>query len=77
MSKYLNVAFNSFHFLIFFSPAKLDPNSKAFDRLKKTKVFDPKRSSVLSVLNDQINGNFSVDISGITENRAETSGRKI
>jgi len=58
-------------------PAKLDPNSKAFDRLKKTKVFDPKRSSVLSVLNDQLNGDFSVDISGISESRNETSGRKI
>eukprot|EP00092_Neocalanus_flemingeri_P020876 GFUD01022614.1.p1 GENE.GFUD01022614.1~~GFUD01022614.1.p1 ORF type:complete len:233 (-),score=56.25 GFUD01022614.1:66-764(-) len=58
-------------------PAKLDPNSKAFERLKKTKLFDPKRSSVLSVLNDQINGHFSVDISGIVENNGESSVRKI
>jgi len=58
-------------------PAKVDPNSKAFERLKKTKVFDPKRSSVLSVLNDQLNGDFSVDISGIAETRMENSGRKI
>merc|ERR1719495_2808374 len=52
-------------------PDKLDPGSQAFEKLKKRKSFDPKRSSVLEVLNDQLNGNFCV------ENGVENSGRKI
>ena len=39
---------------VFYSPDKLDPNSRAFEKLKNAKKFDPKRSSVLEVLNDQL-----------------------
>lgn len=51
-------------------PDKLDPNSKAFEKLKNAKKFDPRRSSVLGVIHDQMNGNFTV-----SDN--EGSGRKI
>ena len=56
----------------FYSPEKLDPNSKAFEKLKNAKKFDPKRSSVLEVLNEQLKKNSDVD----SENENDT-GRKI
>ena len=56
----------------FYSPDKLDPNSKAFEKLKNAKKFDPKRSSVLEVLNEQLKKNSDVD----SENENDT-GRKI
>ena len=34
------------------SPSKLDPNSPAMEKLKKSKVFNPSRSSVLLVLQE-------------------------
>ena len=57
---------------ISYSPAKLDPNSKAFEKLKNAKKFDPKRSSVLEVLNEQLKKTPDVD----AENENDT-GRKI
>ena len=59
-------------FLFSYSPAKLDPNSKAFEKLKNAKKFDPKRSSVLEVLNEQLKKTPDVD----SENEKDT-GRKI
>ena len=53
------------------SPDKLDPGSKAFEKLKNAKKFDPRRSSVLGVIHDQMNGNFTVD------NEQGLTGRKI
>ena len=58
---------------LFFSPNKVDPNSKAFEKLKNAKAFDPKRSSVLGVINDQLKGNFTVT----TRDDEHVSGRKI
>ena len=46
----------------------MDPDSKAFEKLKNAKAFDPKRSSVLEVLNDQLKGNFTVDMGPSDEN---------
>ena len=63
------------------SPEKLDPSGPAYEKFKRSKKFDPKRSSVLLVLNDQLNGNFAVDTAEIKEARmdAETDdiGRRI
>ena len=56
------------------SPDKLDPGSKAFEKLKNAKKFDPRRSSVLGVIHDQMNGNFTVDI---CDNEQGLTGRKI
>jgi len=62
-------------------PEKLDPSGPAYEKFKRSKKFDPKRSSVLLVLNDQLNGNFAVDTAEIKEARmdAETDdiGRRI
>ena len=60
----------------FYSPKKLDPNSKAFEKLKNAKKFDPKRSSVLEVLNEQLKKTPDVDSMKIPENENDT-GRKI
>jgi len=57
-------------------PEKVEPGSKAFEKLKNAKTFDPKRSSVLEVLNDQQEGNFTVDV-GINGDDDSNSGRKI
>ena len=54
----------------------MEPGSKAFEKLKNAKTFDPKRSSVLEVLNDQQEGNFTVDV-GINGEDDSNSGRKI
>ena len=57
------LSFISLKFYIFTfknSPDKLDPNSRAFEKLKNAKKFDPKRSSVLEVLNDQLEKKFNV-----------------
>jgi len=52
-------------------PSKLDPNSEAYKRRSQIKVFDPKTSSVLAVLQDQeIRGNYNVE-------PAQGTGRKI
>ena len=56
-----------------FSPEKVDPGSKAFEKLKNAKLFDPKRSSVIGVLNDQMKGNFTV---GMRDEESNT-GRRI
>ena len=64
----------------FSSPDKLDPTGPAYEKFRKSKKFDPKRSSVLMVLNDQINGVFAVDTSAVKEARIEAelaSGRRI
>lgn len=53
---------------------KLDPDSPAYDKIKKKKAFDPKRSSVLEVLNDHMNGRFVVDKSQMIETRRENRG---
>jgi len=60
-------------------PEKLDPNSKAFEKLKKIKSFDPKRSSVLSVINDisELNGNSLEDSEKPKLTNDSDSGRKI
>ena len=57
--------------IVLFSPDKVDPNSKAFEKLKNAKSFDPKRSSVLGVINDQLNGDFTVNM------KEQGSGRKL
>ena len=59
-------------FSTFYSPQKLDPNSKAFEKLKNAKKFDPKRSSVLEVLNEQLKKTPDVD----SENKND-NGRNI
>ena len=62
------------------SPSKLDPSGPAYEKFKRSKKFDPKRSSVLMVLNDQLNGVFAVDTAAVKEARIEAeeaSGRKI
>jgi len=48
-------------------PEKLDPDSPAFQKLQKTKKFNPKRSSVLLVLQDYESGRFEVDTDDIVE----------
>ena len=65
---------------MFCSPEKLDPAGPAYEKFKKSKKFDPKRSSVLMVLNDQLNGDFAVDTAAVKEARMEAefaSGRRI
>jgi len=42
-------------------PDKLDPDGPAFKKFKNSKRFDPSKSEVMRVLNDQKEGNFSVD----------------
>ena len=37
-----------------FSPTKLDPDSPAYEKYRKSKKFDPKRSSVLMVLQESL-----------------------
>ena len=54
----------------------MEPGSKAFEKLKNAKTFDPKRSSVFGVLKDQLEGNFTVDV-GINDDDDSSSGRKI
>jgi len=53
-------------------PDKLDPASPALEKIKKKKGFDPKRSSVLAVLNDHMNGRFLVDNSELNQARRES-----
>ena len=60
---------------VLFSPDKVDPNSKAFEKLKNAKSFDPKRSSVLGVINDQLRGNFTVNMKEAEQ--GEGDGRKL
>ena len=71
----------NFNHSFIFSPEKLDPNGPAYEKYKRSKKFDPKRSSVLMVLNDQLNGNFAVDTAEIKEARidaeADDVGRRI
>jgi len=42
-------------------PDKLDPDGPAYKKYKNSKRFDPARSEVMRVLNQQDEGNFSVD----------------
>ena len=63
-----------------FSPEKLDPTGPAYEKFRRSKKFDPKRSSVLLVLNDQLNGHYAVDTADIKEARLDAefvSGRRI
>ena len=39
---------------LFHSESKLDPEGPAYQKMKNSKKFDPKRSSVLMVLNAQV-----------------------
>ena len=39
---------------LFNSESKLDPEGPAYQKMKNSKKFDPKRSSVLMVLNAQV-----------------------
>ena len=58
----------------------MDPTRLAYEKFRKAKKFDPKQSSVLTVLNDQINGVFAVDTIAVKEARIEAefaSGRRI
>ena len=41
---------------IFFRPEKLDPNGPAYEKMQKTKKFDPNKSQVLNVMKEQENG---------------------
>ena len=43
-----------FYLFIFLSESKLDPEGPAYQKMKNSKKFDPKRSSVLMVLNAQV-----------------------
>jgi len=52
-------------------PDKLDPNSPAFEKYQKSKKFNPARSSVLLVLQDQDCGIFEVDTGSIVQARQE------
>jgi len=48
-------------------PDKLDPDGPAYQKFKKSKRFDPNRSEVMRVLNQQKEGNFSVDKGAIRD----------
>jgi hypothetical protein len=37
-----------------YSPSKLDPESPAYEKYRRSKKFDPSRSSVLTVLQESI-----------------------
>jgi len=50
---------------------KMDPTSPCYTKLAKTKKFDPKRSSVLCVLQDHEKGKFEVDVQNIIEIKQE------
>jgi len=50
--------------------SKLDPEGPAFQKMKNSKKFDPKRSSVLMVLNAQMKGDFAVDTGEVREARS-------
>lgn len=52
-------------------PTKLDPDSPAYEKYKKSKKFDPSRSSVLTVLHDHENGIFAVDSASVVQARQE------
>jgi len=55
-------------------PEKVDPSSQAFEKLKKAKSFDPKRSSVLEVLNAQMEGDLTTKFNEMGENFSVNSG---
>ena len=50
-----------------FSPEKLDKDGPAYQKWKNSKRFDPARSEVMRVLDQQKDGNFSVDKAAIHE----------
>ena len=51
----------------YFSPDKLEKDSPAYKKYKNSKRFDPAKSDVMKVLNQQKDGNFSVDKAAIKE----------
>merc|ERR1711872_130184 len=56
--------------------SKLDPEGPAYQKMKNSKKFDPKRSSVLMVLNAQMNGDFAVDTGEVREAREQMWGEE-
>merc|ERR1719367_2185933 len=54
--------------------SKLDPEGPAYQKMKNAKKFDPKRSSVLMVLNAQMNGDFAVHTGEVREAREQMWG---
>merc|ERR1711872_368004 len=61
-------------------PEKLDPEGPAYEKMKKSKKFDPAKSAVLEVMADQERGNFAVDTGAVRQAREETGhegGRRI
>jgi len=61
-------------------PSKLDPEGPAYEKMKKSKKFDPAKSAVLEVMADQERGNFAVDTGAVRQAREETGhegGRRI
>jgi len=59
--------------------SKLDPEGPAYQKMQRTKKFNPKRSSVLMVLNAQLAGDFAVSTGEVREARQDYSeeGRRI
>ena len=51
---------------LFHSESKLDPEGPAYQKMKNSKKFDPKRSSVLMVLNAQVIRNGKKDEQSMT-----------
>ena len=51
---------------LFHSESKLDPEGPAYQKMKNSKKFDPKRSSVLMVLNAQVSHNGKKNEQSVT-----------
>ena len=56
------------------SPSKLAPAGPAYEKHMKSKKFDPAKSAVLRVMEDQEHGNFAVDTAAVREAREEDLG---
>ena len=57
--------------LFFFSPDKLAPEGPAMAKYRKAKRFDPTKSDVLQVLNEQEKGEYCVDKKAVIEARLD------
>ena len=55
----------------FFSPDKLAPEGPAMAKYRKAKRFDPTKSDVLQVLNEQEKGEYCVDKKAVIEARLD------
>ena len=55
----------------FFSPDKLAPDGPAMAKYRKAKRFDPTKSDVLQVLNEQEKGEYCVDKKAVIEARLD------